>query len=234
MKTPSPPATAEPPVTILVVEPDELVREMVASGLKLWDRRYLAVSAPSGREALELLRELAVDVVVTEIDHESEAGTREYLARLRELAPGASVLVLTQAPETVFRLGAAYEALLPKPPEMDSLLARVDQLVARGRESLVRGIELSSFLQVLAADRKSGTLTVRSRGRSGGIGLSQGRVVHAECEGRAGREALFEMLSWTDPTLSLLAARGERRTIDDTLTALLLEYSVRADHAGRD
>lgn len=222
-------AAADARVAILVIEPDPLLRELIAAGLGLWNRRFELVSAADLDAALESATRIEPDVVVTEIVF-AGAARREAFARLRGAAPQAAWVVLTSSPELLFRHGLDYDALIAKPPEIAELGQRIERLLDRGRRSVVRGVSLPSFLQVLAADGKSGTLEVRRRGESGSVGLESGRVVHAEVGALSGREALFGLLSWREPVLTLLPARPERRTLDEPLPNLLLEFSVLEDH----
>ncbi len=227
--TPTAPATsADSRVTILVIEPDALLRELIASGLALWNRRFELQTAADPEGGLERAAVREPDLVVTEI---AFTGTprREAFARLRARAPHAAWIVLTDSPAELFRRGFEYDALIAKPPEIAELGDRIERLLDRGRRSVVRGVSLPSFLQVLAADANGGTLEVRSRGESGTIGLAKGRVVHAEVANLAGREALFALLRLRDPVLTLFSALPERRTIDDPLPNLLLEFSVIED-----
>src|SRR5262245_30963214 len=183
-------ASADARVSILVVEPDDLSRELVANGLALWSRRFEIAAARDLEAAAERIAEREPDVVISEIVF-GGVTRREAYGRLRARTPRVSWIVLTDSHAQLFRLGFEYDALVAKPPEIADLGDRIERLLDRRRQSVVRGIELASFLQVLSADAKSGTLEVRAQGGSGSVGLARGQVVHAEAAGRSGRDALF-------------------------------------------
>lgn len=223
----------EVPKSILVIDPDPLVRELVASGLALSDRSFRPTTAADPDAGLERLAERDVDLIVTEVVFEDRRLDAAEVARLRERAPNAAILVLTESPELAFRLGLEYDALVAKPPDMDELLRRAGELVARSRESVVRGVSLPTFLQILSAEGRSGTLDVRAPGARGRISLLEGRIVHARTATSSGREALFEMLRWTASRQTLLADVGAEVTITEPLPSLLLEFAVRDDESRR-
>jgi DNA-binding response OmpR family regulator len=215
----------------VVVDGDPLLRELVSEALPLVSRRFEVAAAADPAAARKLAAADPPDVLMTELVFGGRRLGPEGLAALREAAPRAALLVLTAAPEAALREPLDYDGLLVKPPEMELLARRLDQLVARHRASVVRGIELPSVLQLLAAEGKSGVLTVEARGQAGTLALAGGRVVDAETARGRGREALFEMLAWREPVLVILAGQEPpRRTIDEPLAALLLEAALRRDH----
>lgn len=219
---------ADARVEILVVEPDPLLRELVAAGLALWNRRFVIETASDLETALARSETASFDIVISEIVF-AGAARRDALQRLRTRTPHAAWIVLTDSPAELFRRSFDYDAVVAKPPEIGELGERIERLLDRGQRSVVRGISLPSFLQVISADAKSGTLEVRSRITVGTIGLDAGRVVDARTEAGEGRDALFEMLAWREPVLTLFPARPERRTIDEPLPNLLLEFTVLDD-----
>lgn len=241
---PEPERTAAPvrrpadPRTILVVDPDPLLREILAAGLRLHDARYTVLAVEAPEKAIATLTSLGVDLVITEVLFPRltlEAGTA-YVERLRRAFSHLPVLLLTEALSGLTHLDAV-DGVLAKPPDMDELLRRVDRLLDRSRESVVRGIGLVSLLQVLELERKSCTLTIEERGRAGSLRLRNGRLAHAEVQIEAGpahgKAALFEMLSWTEPILRISDRSDGPITIERGVQELLLEYFVEEDHARR-
>lgn len=218
---------------VLLVEPDPLQREMLLAGLGLYDRRLRTLAVAHSQAAMRVLETRDVDLVITELAFPEQPDAGDYLDRLRLLAPRVPILALTRERATIVSLRARVDALVRKPAEMDDLLRTAQALLARRRESVVRGLTLEGFLQMLHMERKSCTVTASVRGRQGRIALRQGRVVAAEAEGLQGKEAVFLLLSWIAPVLSVVEACEAAPTFDASVQELLLEHFVNQDHQRR-
>lgn len=92
---------------------------------------------------------------------------------------------------------------------------------------------LPDFLQFLRSQRKNGYLLIEREviaHHSASIYYREGRILHASCPPRSGREALYALLEWTEGRFVFLDnARPERITITEDLDALLLEGLRRHD-----
>src|SRR5678815_2664641 len=77
---------------ILIVDDDHTVRDMLAEFFT--ERGYEVVTAPSGAEALRGLSETRPDLVLLDIRMPGLDGV-ETLRRLRTVAPGISVIMVT-------------------------------------------------------------------------------------------------------------------------------------------
>jgi DNA-binding response OmpR family regulator len=118
---------ASPPAhrrRILVVDDDPRTRSAVARLLA--EEGYEATEAADGEEASGLLSTWRPDLVVTDLDMPRLDG-RGLVQRVRRLRPGTPVLVLSARSD----LGAdtSTEGFFPKPVRVDSLLARIRDLV---------------------------------------------------------------------------------------------------------
>jgi two-component system OmpR family response regulator len=104
-------------------------------------------------------------------------------------------------------------------------------------EGELANVGLSTLLTILDMERRSGVVTLQRAGGSGLLHVRDGRVVRASVEGarlpRAGREAIFELLSWTDGRFELWPGGQEpvADEVGESTTHLLLEAARRADEA---
>ena len=116
---------------VLVVDDDQFALRSMAKVLR--GESYEVVTAASGSEAIELLKQDAFDLVVADLKMPEVDGL-EVLRQTREIAPQAVVLILTGYAS----LGSAIEALregaydyLVKPCSDDELKLRIERGLER-------------------------------------------------------------------------------------------------------
>lgn len=216
---------------ILVVETDPLLREIVASGLQLHNRRYGATAVADPPSAYAALAATDYDLVLVGLDLPLPPDLLRFLGLLREVLSHVPVILMTEAAPGA--LSAAYDLWVQRPPDMDELLAQVDRLLRRSRQSVVRGLSLSSLLQVIQMERKTCTLGVSGGGGYGQLGLRDGELVHAQAGRATGREALFTILGWPTPVLTIEDRCEAPTTLEGGVQQLLLEYYIEQDHQRR-
>ena len=116
---------------ILVAEDDRAVREALVRALRLED--YTVVAANNGAEALEAVRQAQPDVLLLDVSMPLVDGLTVCRV-LRSEGNHLPVLMLTARTETSDRvagLDAGADDYLPKPYDLDELLARVRALLRR-------------------------------------------------------------------------------------------------------
>jgi DNA-binding response OmpR family regulator len=120
-------AAAEPAPSrrrILVVDDDPRSRAAVADLLA--EEGYDATVAADGEEATGLLASWHPDLVVTDLEMPRLDG-RGLLKRVRRLQPGTPVIVLSACSDA--EAGSGTDGFFPKPIQVESLLARIRELV---------------------------------------------------------------------------------------------------------
>ena len=122
-------------VKVLVLDDDADAREVVSTALAQCGAK--TAGAGTSREALDLLREFAPDVLVSDIAMPGEDGFA-FIKRVRALAPegigsvpAVALTAYTQDYEMRHALSAGFQEFLPKPVEMDELAAIVLWLAKR-------------------------------------------------------------------------------------------------------
>ena len=116
---------------ILVVDDDRAIRESLDRALAL--EGYRVVSAADGAQALDLIVEHKPDVVVLDLMMPNVDGLT-VCRRLRARQDRTPILMLTARTETSERvsgLDAGADDYLPKPFDLDELLARIRALLRR-------------------------------------------------------------------------------------------------------
>ena len=123
---------------ILVIEDDQQMREMVKQMLQR--AGYNAVGAGDGREGMQIVREQAIDLIITDIIMPDQEGL-ETIMQVRREYPNIPVIAISGGgrvePENYLHsaklLGAAHT--FAKPLNRDDVLRVVSQLLARCRQS---------------------------------------------------------------------------------------------------
>jgi DNA-binding response OmpR family regulator len=231
-----PPAQRKSPLkgNLLFVDGDAFLLDMIESGLSLTRPRWGVIAAGDPHEALGVLEEHSeLDAIVTEIvfDHSPERG-RAFIREVGQRWPEIPVFVMTALdPEETRGLDTAE--YIAKPPDIDFLVSRIDRAIRRQRESLVRGISLPTFLQIMEMERKTCTVIVSRGGRVGALYFRDGRLIQARLDRIEGREALFGMLSMREHSLRVVDSCDADDRISSSLTSLLMEWSVGQDQASR-
>lgn len=94
----------------------------------------------------------------------------------------------------------------------------------------MKGISLSSVMQVINLERQSCDIEARADGQSGQLHFRGGTLVDAMADGLAGEDAAYEILAWDHPEFQVNTDDSPRdRTIDADLTQMLLETARRQD-----
>jgi CheY-like chemotaxis protein len=127
------PAT-EPPI-ILVVEDDSTIRGLLTTALH--DEGYTVLQAPDGHQAIQMLRAFIVpsarrclvllDIMLPDVDG---TGVLGYLVGLQAKLPVIAMSASSECLQVARTVGV--EATIPKPFELDGLLALVDSYCGAG------------------------------------------------------------------------------------------------------
>jgi len=181
--------------TLLVVDDERSLRFSISEWAR--DLGFEPLGAADGAQALEMLREQQVDVVILDLKLEREDGL-DVLKRLRDEDPSLPVIMLTghgtvEHAVRATQLGA-YDFML-KPPDLDHLGVVVSRALERAR--LQREVEhwrsaapgeqtmvgespaLRRVLQRLEKAGRSGTATVLIQGETGVGKELMARFLHA-------------------------------------------------------
>jgi two-component system cell cycle sensor histidine kinase/response regulator CckA len=136
-KTPSIKTDARGSETILVVEDEVEVRTLAVAGLESFG--YLVYGAGTGKEALDLCRELAdeIDVVVTDVVMPDMNG-REVARQIARIHPGARILFMSGYTAEVISHRGELDAdvdYFPKPFTPESLARKIREVLAHKRDT---------------------------------------------------------------------------------------------------
>ena len=130
----TPPATANAPARLLLVDDEESVLLTLTHILR--NDGYEVTSAPTAARACELLRECEFDVIVTDMRMEDETSGLQVLAAARERDPQATGIILTgyaSFPSAIESLQAGVSDYLAKPSNIEQLKLAVANALEKRR-----------------------------------------------------------------------------------------------------
>jgi CheY-like chemotaxis protein len=189
-------------VVIVDDEPDLLLT--VQAGFAKNDRFQL-MTAGNGIEALDLLENNIIDLVVTDLRMPKMDGI-ELLAAMSQSFPEIPSLVMTafgtSSLEQQLRKAGALN-ILEKPLDIETLEQSINTALDFYQDH-EGGPELDIFLQLVAMEKKTVHLKVfTSDGLQGSFFFRKGYLVDAEQGSLTGDKAVLEMLEWQKITLSM-------------------------------
>ncbi len=168
--------------TVLIADDETLFTQSLSEGLLALEWGLSVRTAANGREAVDVLRREAVDLVVTDLKMPEMDGF-ELLAWMSRETPTVPVIVMTAfgTPEIAERLRSfVLESFVEKPVDFATLSERISGALDDAARGFVSGIPLSTFLQILEIERRSCTLRVHSGARAGLLHLVAGAPWDAE------------------------------------------------------
>ena len=117
-----PTIAAQAPLRVLVVDPDDQIRESLTRLLPIGGRCLVVGSAGQPVDALALAKSSAPDVVVLDCRLPELGADRDFVERIRAVAPGVRVLVLNRSDgaesQTILRGADAYIRKTFRPHEL--------------------------------------------------------------------------------------------------------------------
>ena len=184
--------------TILIIENDNLLRKMFEGFLKS-QIGFLNISSTRDTiDALNIIDQVDISLVVIGF-RVSEMDALEFVTHLEKYHPKIRVIILTDGVSQIFR--ASFDSLktpvfFEKMSDIQFLAKRICAELNMRHGGQVFNISLSSFLQMIEMEKKSCTLYVRSKSKSGNLHIRDGKLVSAKYDNMTGDNAAFEILSW--------------------------------------
>ena len=228
-----PPAPGGPTKLVLLVEDEPATMRFYQTGLKGL-QGWQCLAAENGLVALDILRQHKVDVLVTDLNMPIMDGYR-LIAAVHGLYPLLQVIVLTSLPEgepqdRAKHLGALR--VISKPVRLSLLMEEIKFQGGREAPGQVKGLGLSSLLQLMVWEAKTCTITVRSQDHIGHLYVNQGQLIHAINEKEEGLLAAFQILSWETPEVEFVDICQVEASIDLPTQEVLMQLAMLRDHPG--
>ena len=212
--------------TILMVDDENPFLLSLKDGLSAHNDQLNILLANDGQQALDIINENDIDLLVTDLKLPVMDGF-QLLAHVSQNNPYLPVIVMTAfgTPEIEEKL-ASLNALhyLEKPLDFDKLAQTIDSALTTESNSYIRGITLSTFLQLVHMEKKSCSLTIHANEESGELYIRDGELIDASFGSLNGKEAALEIIAWDNAEIEMdSVCRRETQTITSPIGFILME-----------
>jgi CheY-like chemotaxis protein/predicted regulator of Ras-like GTPase activity (Roadblock/LC7/MglB family) len=221
---------------VLVVDDEDDLTWSISKHLVKDKKKYELICVNSGKKALEVLSQLPVKLVISDIRMPEISGL-ELLSRIRESYPTTKVIIMTAYGSSEVHDEANARGCfkyIEKPFEITELRQLILEAIEekKGFMGTISDFQLSDLVQMNCLGRMTTALNIEGDEFQGSIFIEEGNIVHAACGDQEGEDALFEMLGWEGGSFS--TERGKRSPKESIIKgwqSLLLEGMRRVDEA---
>jgi CheY-like chemotaxis protein/predicted regulator of Ras-like GTPase activity (Roadblock/LC7/MglB family) len=221
---------------VLIVDDEPELLLSIASGFQD-NQRFHLLTAENGRDALDILDNNVLDLVVTDLRMPVMDGI-ELLTVMEESFPEVPHIVMTafgNVPLDKQLRKAGTLAILEKPFDIDTLEEAINKALDIHEEQScsLSGLALSSFLQLIALEQKTMHLKVfHPSGKNGSLFFREGELIDAEHDDLIGDEAVLEILSWQNVRVSIRECvdTSPSPRVQSALLSLLFTAAQREDN----
>jgi predicted regulator of Ras-like GTPase activity (Roadblock/LC7/MglB family)/CheY-like chemotaxis protein len=221
---------------VLIVDDEKSFLLSLVEGLVTFAGDFNTLTAENGKRAVEILKSTGVDLVVTDLKMPEMDGFA-LLAHMSKHYPGIPVIVMTayctpEIKERLEKMGAFH--VLEKPLDFRELVDGIFAELTAASKGYLRGITLPAFLQLVEMERKTCTLKVMSKGRTGFLYFSDGELMNADTGQEKGEKAAYEIVCWDEAEIELSSiCRDKTKEIRSSLGHVLMEGFRLKDERGR-
>ena len=211
--------------TILIIENNRDELETMLEACAAGGVEYNVLSAGNLAQALTTLSGDRVDLMVcsTSFPGYSEFAVIDELSIKFPFIPLLAIMPQQTGSSATAPVPGA-SVVLERPVVKETFLEHVADLVERSSTGIVKGIPISSFLQMLENDGESCTLIVTCGPATGSLFLHAGALVGAETRTLSGEEAVYEIVAWEGVHIEIRYFNGRRDDkIAKPLISLIME-----------
>jgi CheY-like chemotaxis protein len=215
--------------TILLVEEHPIVEELITHLIATCKPNCRIVTVDNPEHALASLKRESVHLVITNLEFSQPHDGFAFLAVINGWNPPIPIIALSERPPEELPAMAGGIAVLHKPIDFEVLLELIDTMTLAAQESVLNGISLENFLQMLEQERKTCTLRILSGYQMGYLFLHQGRLIKAKTGLRRQKEAALAILAWPNCTINITEECAVAQEMNLSIQTLLVEWCINKD-----
>ena len=183
--------------TIMIVDDEIVFVQSIEKFILKMDNHYIIKTAYNGKEALEILENEKIDLMLLDINMPIMDGI-QLLTELHNRNIWLPTIILTsisfKKKDESFRTFGIVE-FLRKPIVLGELFLRIRKILKiRENKEIIYGLSLANIMQILEIEKITGVLTVNFEKGDGRLFFKEGRLVDIEVKGLSEDEAMAECL----------------------------------------
>lgn len=185
---------------VLVVDSDQVMLQTLTGILKSQGGFLTILSVNNTKQAIALLQKKTIDIVITAIRLPKMDGFR-LVAKLTKEYPSIKVIIITNDAHPLLRASIKRfpaASHLDQSYDISMLTKRVFTELQIDYGGGIRGINLSSFLQMMELESCTCALRVTSKNFLGFLWLKNGELIAAKSQTAEGKEAALDILVWSN------------------------------------
>lgn len=219
---------------VLVVDDEKDMLWMLQRNLNKGMQDVEILAAKSGEEALAVLSDKKVNLVITDINMPGISGL-DLLVEIKNKFPNTGVIIMTAYPSNAYENQAMMSGSLrfiEKPFDIKDMRAMVEEILQPEErfQGTVQGVDLIDIVQFNGLSRATAALKVTTGDLEGMIFFKEGTVVHAMCGDITGEDAFFTILGFNGGSLqNINGVQPPIVSIEKSIEALLFKAALQSD-----
>ncbi len=214
---------------VLIVDDDQAFLRLIQKDLEGFSESFNVLTAESGNSALDILKKTYVSFIVSDLRMPGMDGF-ELLSGILKKFPDIPVYIMTsydkpKTKDVVIKSGAT--GYLKKPFTAIELFGEITKTLNKKAEGgSLHNVTLETFLQLIEMEQQTSTLrVVDKKGNRGGVlFFRNGELMNARVGENQGKDAAYEILSWSSVSLSIEHdCVYQEKIIQGDLQAILLD-----------
>ncbi|XOF32377.1 MAG: response regulator [Candidatus Electrothrix sp. YB6] len=214
---------------ILIVDDDLFALALLEEQLKSYGDFFTPVYASNGKEAVEILSQVEISLLVTDLIMPGEINGWHLIEYIENFHPNIPIVVITgcKDEEKVTRLKGRVREILLKPIRVKQLVKIVTTILNEDIASgTLKGVSVGSFLQLLEMDEKTCLLEVGNSPKNKGLlYIHQGKLYDAEYGDLQDYEAACHLIALDNVSFKIkaLPKLEIRRRIKTELMSIIMD-----------
>ncbi len=219
---------------ILIVDDEEDLTWSISKHLARDRDKYELIAVNSAMAALDVLAQVPVDLVITDIRMPEISGL-DLLLNVRQNYPQTKVVIMTAYGSSEIQEEANKRGCfkyIEKPFEIQELRQLILNVIEerKGFEGRISDFQLSDLIQLNCLGRQTNAIFFEKDAMQGVIYFEDGNIIHAQVNDLEGEDAFYDILSWEGGSFTLRKGeRSPKETIFKGWQSLLLEGLRRLD-----